>query len=73
MNQTIEPPLDIHLDFTSQCKPVHPLACPNITKHRLHNPQPSAVNAPALPRLNLLFHLICDAARAFTIDYVNLS
>jgi hypothetical protein len=43
MNQTVKHPLDVDLDPTSQREPVHSLACLNVSKDRLYNPQPFAV------------------------------
>jgi len=43
MHQSVKHPLDVYFYTTSQGKPVHPLACPNVAENRFHNPQPLAV------------------------------
>ena len=73
VHKTIEHPLDIDLDPTSQGKPVHSLACPNVTKNRFYDAQPFAVRAASLRCVNLLLHLISKAARSFAIKHMNLS
>jgi hypothetical protein len=73
MNQTVKHPLDIYLDPTSQREPVHPFACLNVSKDRLYNPQPFAINATSIRCIDLLFHLIRNAARTLPIEHMNLS
>ena len=65
--------MDIDLDMTTQGEPVHFLATANVSKYPFYNRQPFAVNAPSLLRVDLLLHLIGNAARAFTIKHMNLS
>ncbi len=65
--------MDVDLDPASQRKPVHSLACLNVSEDRLYNPQPFAVNATPLRCVNLLFHLIRYAARTLPIEHMNLS
>ena len=65
--------MDVDFDPTSQCEPVHSLACLNVSKDRLYNPQPFAVNATPLRCVDLLFHLIRNAARTLPIEHMNLS
>ena len=73
MNQAVKHPLDVDLDLTSQGKPVHSLACANVAEDRFYNAQPFAVSAPSLFCVDLLLHLIGNAARTFTIEHMNLS
>ena len=73
MNQTVKHPLDVDLDPTSQREPVHPLACANVAEDRLYNPQPLAVNTTPLRGVDLLFHLIRNAARTLSVEHMNLS
>ena len=72
VHQAVKHPLNVDLDMTAQGKPVHFLAAANVPKYRLYNTQPFAVNAPSLFRVDLLLHLIGNAARAFTIKHMNL-
>ncbi len=65
--------MDVDLDPTSQGEPVHSLACLNVSKDRLYNPQPFAVNATPLRCVDPLFHLIRNAARTLPIEHMNLS
>ena len=72
VNQAVKHPLDVDLDLTSQCEPVHSLACAYVTEDRFYNAQPFAVSTASLWCVDLLLHLIGNAARALPIEHMNL-
>ena len=57
MHDTEQLPLDIHLHPAAQTKALQANAAGEMTKHRLDDPQSSAVLLPALGGIDLLFHL----------------
>jgi hypothetical protein len=67
VNKAVEHPLDIDLNMTPQGKPVHFLACADVTKNRFYDAQPFAVNAASIWCIDLLLYLISKAARSFVI------
>ena len=63
VNQTVQHPLNIDLEPTSERKPIHSLASMNVAEDGFYDPQPLAVNTATLLGVNLLLLLIGNAAR----------
>ena len=73
VHQAVKHPLDIDFDLSPQGEPVHPLARADVAENRFYNAQPFAVSAASLFGVDLLLHLIGNAARTPTVKYPDLS
>ena len=47
VDHTVEKPPDIYLNFSSQCKPVHPFLDSDIRKYRFNNCNPLRIDPPS--------------------------
>jgi len=72
VHRAVEEPLDVHLVFSSEGKPIESQGRANIGKYGLYGGKPSVVDETACEGVYLLFHLL-GKALWFSLKEVNLS
>jgi hypothetical protein len=58
MHHTVEHPLNVHFDLSSQCKTISALLRPNVPKDWFHHGEPLAIDRSGFGRVYLRDHLV---------------
>ena len=72
VNQAVQLPLDVDLPTTAERKSIESLLRPDVPEYRLYDAQSSAVDRPALWRVDLGLHRVGQAAGASANKDMNL-